>query len=358
MKRLALGMMLFLTTAALFAQNDLQPLAVVKLNKSETITLKQLRTRVDAYQKQTGAASFTVDQKKEILDALIDEKLVVQAAQKEGLTVTDSQVNTYFLNSLSQQVGKQVTEQQFADIVKQQTGQTFDAFMIAQVGMNVADYKAYLKNQLIAQQYVLSKKQNEVKNIAPTDDEVRQFYEMNKASFVQNDMLKLYLVIVPKQSDAVSARATITDIYNKYKNKTVTGDALKTSKDNGVLYKAGDLLVAKTAQHAQEIGITVAQLNELFTKEVGYLSEVSETDSDFQFYTILKKYDAKMLALSDVVQPDTTITVYDYIKQNLTQQKQSQFLMNAIQEITKSLDTPENVERKKTGDELTKLLTW
>ena len=358
MKRLALGMMLFLTTAALFAQNDLQPLAVVKLNKSETITLKQLRTRVDAYQKQTGAASFTVDQKKEILDALIDEKLVVQAAQKEGLTVTDSQVNTYFLNSLSQQVGKQVTEQQFADIVKQQTGQTFDAFMIAQVGMNVADYKAYLKNQLIAQQYVLSKKQNEVKNIAPTDDEVRQFYEMNKASFVQNDMLKLYLVIVPKQSDAVSARATITDIYNKYKNKTVTGDALKTSKDNGVLYKAGDLLVAKTAQHAQEIGITVAQLNELFTKEVGYLSEVSETDSDFQFYTILKKYDAKMLALSDVVQPDTTITVYDYIKQNLTQQKQSQFLMNAIQEITKSLDTQENVERKKTGDELTKLLTW
>src|SRR5574344_656567 len=94
MKRLTLGLVLFLSTAALFAQNDLQPLAVVKLNKPETITLKQLRTRVEAYQKQTGTATFTADQKKEILDALIDEKLVVQAAQKEGLTVTDSQVNT------------------------------------------------------------------------------------------------------------------------------------------------------------------------------------------------------------------------------------------------------------------------
>lgn len=359
MKRLALGIVLLLTSSvALFAQNDLQPLAVVKLNSSETITLKQLKTRVKVYQKQTGAASFTVDQKKDILNALIDEKLIVQAAQKENLTVTDSQVNSYFLNSLSQQVGKQVTEQQFADIVKQQTGQSFDDFMIAQVGMNVAEYKAYLKNQLIAQQYVLSKKQNEIKNIAPSDDDVRQFYEMNKASFVQNDMLKLYLVIVPKKQDAVGARATITDIYNKYKGKTVTGDALKSSKDNGSLYQAGDLLVAKTAQHAQQIGISVAQLNELFTKEVGFLSDISETDADFQFYAILKKYDAKMLTLSDVVQPDTTITVYDYIKQNLTQQKQSQYLMTAVQDISKSLDTADNVVRKKTGDDLTKLLTW
>lgn len=358
MKRVALGLALLLSTAALYAQNDLQPLAVVKLNKSETITLKQLRTRVEVYQKQTGTATFTVDQKKEILDALIDEKLVVQAAQKEGIAVTDSQVNTYFLNSLSQQVGKQVTEQQFADIVKQQTGQNLDDFMTASVGMNTADYKAYLKNQLIAQQYVLSKKQNEIKGIAPTDDEVRSFFEMNKASFVQNDMLKLYLVIVPKGSDSVGARATITDMINGYKNKTKTGDAIKNSKDNGTVYQAGDLLVAKTSQHAQQLGITYQQLLELFTKDVGYISDVTETNNDYQFYAILKKYDAKMLTLSDVVQPDTTITVYDYIKQNLTQQKQSQYLMQAVQDITKTLDTPENVDRKKTGDDLSKLLTW
>lgn len=358
MKRLALGIVLFLTTAALFAQNDLQPLAVVKLNKSETITLKQLRTRVEVYQKQTGAANFTIDQKKKLLDTLIGEKLIVQAAQKDGLTITDSQVNSYFLSSLSQMAGRNVTEQQFADMVKQQTGQSFDEFMVSQLGMNVADTKAYLKVQLTVQQYVLSKKQDEVKNVAPTDEEVRQFYELNKATFVWNDMLKLYIVIVPKGTDAVGARATITDVYNKYKGKTVTGDALKASKDNGTLYQAADMLVAKTAQHAQQLGISYSKLMELFTKDVGFISEVSETDSDFQFYAILKKYDAKMLSLSDITQPETTVTVYDYIKEYLGQQKQSQFLTNATQDLTKSLDTPENVERKKTGDDLTKLLTW
>ena len=67
---------------------------------------------------------------------------------------------------------------------------------------------------------------------------------------------------------------------------------------------------------------------------------------------------AKMLSISDVVQPETTITVYDYIRSNLGQQKQMQFIQAAAQEISNSLNTPENVERKKTGDALTKLLSW
>lgn len=65
-----------------------------------------------------------------------------------------------------------------------------------------------------------------------------------------------------------------------------------------------------------------------------------------------------MLALSDVVQPETTVTVYDYIKQNLTSQKQSQYFSESVQKIAEELDTPENVERKKTGDDLVKLLNW
>ena len=45
---------LFVCAFSLFAQNNLQPLATVKINKSETITLGQLKSRVDLYQRQTG----------------------------------------------------------------------------------------------------------------------------------------------------------------------------------------------------------------------------------------------------------------------------------------------------------------
>jgi hypothetical protein len=360
MKRFVLGCALFVITAAsVLAQADLQPLVIVKLNKSETITLKQLRTRVEAYQKQNNIASFSVAQKKEILDAMVDEKLVIQAAQKTGMAITDTQVNQYFLQSLSQQVGKQITEAEFADMVKKQMNLSLDDFMRQQVGLSVAEYKAYLKNQLLAQQYVMNQKQDEIKKVAPTDEEIRSFYEMNKASFVQNDMLKMFLVVVPKGSDAEGSRTKAMKLLNDIKDKKTTFDDIKLQmqKDPGN-FQAGDLLISKTAQHAQQLGITYQNLIELFTKDVGYLSELNETDKDFQFYSIRGKFPAKMLSLSDLVQPETTLTVYDYVKQNLTQQKQSQYLIAAIQDITKSLDTPENVERKKTGDALDALLAW
>ncbi|MBQ7158823.1 MAG: peptidyl-prolyl cis-trans isomerase [Treponema sp.] len=359
MKKLALGLAVFFVSAfAVFAQNDLQPLAVVKLNKSETITLRLLKTRVEMYQKQNGVSSFTVDQKKDILSAIIDEKLVVQAAQKAGMQITDSQVDQYFLQSVSQQVGQQVTEAQFADIVKQQTGLSLDDFMKQQVGMNVSDYKLFLKNQLLAQQYVLSQKQNEIKNVAPSDEEIRSFYELNKASFVWNDMMKLFLVIYPKDGKnnadiKKKAETALADL----KAKKLTYDKIKANMEKDNSYQGGDLIVSKTAQHAQQLGISYQELMELFGRDIGYISNLNETNDNFQFYAVRQKYSAKMLGLSDVVQPETTITVYDYIKTNLTQQKQSQFLMAAVQDITKSLDTPQNVDRKKTGDALDKLLS-
>ena len=359
MKKLAICLsILFALAGTAFAQADLTPLVVVKLNKSETITLKKLKTRVETYQKQTNQASFTVDQKKEILNAMVDELLVVQAAQKAGLNITDTQVNQYFLQNLSQQVGKQVTEAEFAEIVKKNTNLSLDDFMKQQVGMNVSDYKAYLKNQLLAQQYVLSQKQSEIQNVSPTDENIRSFYEMNKASFVQNDMLKLFLVVVPKGSNADEAKAKLQKIHDDLNAKKTTFDAIKadSAKDNG--YQGGDLLISKTAQHAQSLGISYNELMQLFDKSVGYTSDLNETASDFQFYSIRQKYQAKMLGLSDLVQPETTVTVYDYIKTNLTQQMQSQALLKAVDDITKSLDTPSNVDRKKTGDVLNKLLNW
>lgn len=359
MKRFALCVSLILMAGTgIFAQTDLQPLATVKLNKSETITLKQLKNRVEIYEKQNGISSFTVEQKKEILNAMIDEKLVVQAATKAGMVLTDSQVNQYFMQNVSQQFGRNVTEAEFEEIIKKQTGKSFEDYMKNTVGMGVAEYKSYLKNQLIAQQYVLQQKQEEIQKAAPSDEEIRAFYELNKASFVQNDMLKLFLVLFPKKDDPAAAKTKAAAMLKDFKDKKITTEKIKADAANSKDYQGGDLFISKTAQHAQQLGVSYNELLELFGKEKGYISSLTETENDFQFYAVRAKYSAKMLGLSDLVQPETTITVYDYIKSNLTQQKQSQAMIAAVQDVTKALDTPENVERKKTGAALDKLLNW
>ena len=358
-KRLVLCLSLILAACgSLFAQADLQPLAIVKLNKSETITLKQLKTRVDIYSRQTGGATFTIEQKKDILQAMIDEKLVCQAAAKAGMNLTDTQVNQYFLQNVGAQLGRPVTEAEFEQIIKQQTGQSLDEYMKASVGLGVVEYKAYLKNQLLAQQYVVNQKQEQIAKAAPSDDEIRAFYELNKASFVQNDMLKLFLVIFPKGDNASAAKTGADNLLAELKAKKTTCDAIKKNASTAKTYQGGDLVISKTAPHAQQLGITYAELLELFGKEKNYISSVTETATDFQFYVIRDKYSAKMLGLSDVVQPETTITVYDYIKSNLTNQKQQQALIQAVQDVTNSLNKPENVEYKKSGAALDKLLNW
>jgi len=359
MKRFAVGIfILFTAVAGLAAQSDLQVLAIVKLNKTEPITLRELRSRVETYQKQTNK-TFDTAQKKEILDAIIDEKLIVQAATKAGVTITDSQVDQYFMQNMSQQIGHQVTEQELADIIRKEQNMSLDDYMRKQVGMNLSEYKAYLKSQLVAQRYVVTQKKDELQAATPSDAEIRSFYEMNKASFVWNDMLKMFLVIVPKESDANGAKTKAQGLLDDYKNKKQTLDQMRVkSRVDNSGYQAGDLLISKTQQHAQQLGLSYNDLLDLFSKDAGYVSSLTETDTDFQFYTVLEKYKAKMLDISDVVQPGTTVTVYDYIKQNLTQQKQSQYMVKAIQDISKSLDTEANVDRKKTGDALEKLLVW
>ena len=357
MKRIALCSVLFLVGGMLaFAQADLQPLANIKLNKSESITLKQLKNRVESYKLQTGMTSFTVEQKKEILDAMIDEALVVQAAQKAGVNVTDSQVNEYFLNNMAQQIGQQLTEAQLAQIVKQQTGLSLDQYIKRQVGMTLSEYKAYMKNQLLVSQYIVSQKKGELTSVAPTDGDIRAFYEMNKSSFAQNDILKLFLVLVPKGNDEKAAQKKITSIYEEIKSKKTTPDKLKVAQKSDATYQAGDLYVSKSTQAAQQLNINYQQLMELFDKNADYVSEITPTDTDFQFYIIRGKYGAKMLGLSDVVQPDSTMTVYEYIRQNLTVQQQNQFMAQAAQELTQQLRTPANFQMLKTGAALDKLL--
>ncbi len=359
MKRFFIGIAVLLAlSVSVFAagNSDLTPLVVVKLSGNETITLKQLKERVNFLLKETGVKELKTEDKKQVLESMIAEKLVGQAAAKDGISITDSQVNQAFLNQFSQQLGQQVTEAQLSDLIQKQTGKSLGVYIKEMTGLSLDDYKAYLKNQILAQQYVFAKKQEEMKKVVATDEEIRSAYEMNKSTFVWSDMMKLYLVIVPKGKDAAAAKTKAEKMLKDYKGSKSAEEKIRTSEENGKVYQAGYMIVTKTAAQAQALGWSYDKVSELFSRKAGYVSELSATDNDYQFYVVKEKYDAKMLGISDIVQPDTTVTVYDYIKQNLTAQKQSQFLTKAAQDISKSLNTSSNVTYKKKGDALTKVL--
>ena len=359
MKKIISALSILLLTAGMcFAQSDLQVLTIVKYNKSESITVKQLKTRCDTYEKQLGQ-KLTLEQRKQVLSSLVDEKLVLQAAAKAGITIPDSTVDQYFIQAMSQSVGAMVTEKELNELLKKEKNTTLDAELLAQTGMNVTEYKAYLKNQLIAQQYVISVREKEIQSVAPTDEEIRSFYEGNKASFVWSDMVKLFVVGVPKGTNADSAKNKINELRNKYIDKKMTKEQIITqSQINGSGYSASEGILPKTEAGAASIGLTYASILGLYEQNVGYLSDVTETDEAYLFLALTGKYAAKLLTLSDIVSPDSTLTVYEYIRQNLAQTKAQAYVQQAAQEVANELRKPEYIEEKKTGAALDKLLSW
>ena len=358
-KIIAVLSILMLTTIAAFAQSsDMTQLAVVKLNKNEFITVKQLKSRCAAYEKQLGRA-LTVDERKQVLDTMIEETLMIQAANKAGLNVADSSVDQYFTQSMSQSLGVPVTEKELDDILKRQQGKSLDEILLIQTGMSRTEYKKHLKNVLLMQQYVAQKNMSEIQKVAATDEEIRMAYESNKSSFVWNDMVKLLLVIVPKGNDPDAAKNKALDFLNKYNTKALSAEQIAVqSQTEGAGFQAGLGLFPKTEAAANGIGMTLQNMMFIFQQGEGYTSDVEETTNDYRFLSVIKKYDAKMLGIGDLVQPETTVTVYDYIRANLTQQKQQIYMNNAASSLAKELHTAENVDMKKTGDALNKALDW
>ncbi len=342
----------------LYAQADLQPIAEVRLLKREPITLGQLKLQIATLEKGYGR-KLSVDERKKVLDGIVNERLLRQAAEKEGIKIADSQVNEYFNNMLSQQVGYPITEAEFAKLIETETKQSLNEFMKTQTGMGVVESKEFLRGQIAVQVYVGQKKGADLNKIAgPTDSEIRSQYDMNKQSFVRPDTVKLFLVVVPKQKNTQAEKEKIEAIKKRVEKNIKAIDEIKKDSGEKSGYLAEFVYAAKTQLAAQQMGITMEALMEIFKQKINFVSDVTEMSNNFQFFVVMEKLDVKILTLSDVIDPNQTTTVYEYIRQMLTTEKQSVALQQAIQQLTEDLRVATNYKMLKDDASLTKLLDW
>ena len=344
---------------SLFAQASLQPIAEVKLLKREPITLGQLKMQVDTLEKGYGR-KLSLEERRQVLDGIINERLLRQAAEKEGIKIPDSQLTEYFNNMLSQQVGYPITEADFEKLIQKSEKKSLNDFMKEQTGMGVAESKEFLRGQLAVQVYVGQKKGADLNSIkGPTDAEIREQYDMNKQSFVRPDTVKLFLVVVPKQQkDAKGEKAKIEELRKRVAGNLKQIENLKKEAGEKAGYLAEFVYAAKNALAAQQMGISMEALLEIFKQKVNFVSSITEMPNNFQFFVVMEKLDVKILSLSDVVDPNQTTTVYEYIRGMLTTEKQSVALQKAIKELTETLKTPSNFKMLKDSASLNKLLNW
>jgi len=92
--------------------------------------------------------------------------------------------------------------------------------------------------------------------------------------------------------------------------------------------------------------------------KVGEVSPITETAVNYQCFVVIEKKDAKILGLSDVIEPGGNVSLYEYIKKMVIMQRQNEALNDALVSVTNELRKPENFVVFKTGAELEKTLSW
>ena len=339
-KKIAALVLFGVCAASFLSAADLDAVAVVKLVKSEPITVKQLRTAVDQVEQGTGK-KLTLDDRKQVLNDLIDEKLVLQAAERDKITVNNNEIDAQIQqlkNVLAQQAGRQPTDAEFAKALKDQTG------------LELPAYREQLRKQLIAQRYLVAKKGNIVDGIkAPTGAEIEEWYTLNKTQFVRPETVRLSLIQVPFDG---STKAAEKDMATKLAAKmgasaSAFDEEVVKGQANGSGVNAGDFgYLPRNAEAQQVVGAEF--MNTAFALDTGKVSKLLEGQNGFQIMKVTEKYNQKNLELDDIVQLGTRVTVRQYIENGLLQQKQAAAVQKASAELLADLrkDKPFTINDK------------
>ena len=332
MKRFAFLLVFFLYFAGLgFSQADLQTVATVNLIKTESISVKQLRQEIEKMEKAVGT-TLNSSQRREVLDAMINERLVLQAAERDKITVTNNEISKQIDELKSQMVpllGRQPSDSEFATAIKNQTGLDMPAF------------REQLQRGLTLQKYIMTKKQSDFDKIKPpTSKEIVDMYNLTKAQFVRPDTVRFSMIQVAYGNDNASktkAKTLIDQLAREIgSNPSKFDDVVLRGQAPNAGYMAGDgSYLPRNMEAAQIVGQDF--INIAFGLKQGEVSKVIEGKPGYQIIKITETYAQKNLELDDIFQPGSKMTVREYISNGLAMEKQSEAVNKATEEIFKEL---------------------
>lgn len=319
--------------SALWAQPIDRPVAMVKLYESEAISQTQFKRTVASMEKQMGRA-LGLEEKKQLLDQLVNEKLLIQAANKERVTVTESDITLLKDQTkrlYEQQLGKQLSDQEFQELI-QNTGYTWDAFL------------SELRKGLLAQKYIKLKKGGTLESIPqPSDQEVSDYYTTNQHLFVSPEMVRFKQIfinpsVLATQTEKDQAKKKAQTILRELRAGKSFDNYWEVYDDTGRI-KIGamspGILRRDDSKTKEAFGNEF--YDALFSLAPGSVSEVVASKVGYHIITVLEKIPFKVLGLDDLIPPQNAMTVRNYIKAALAKSKEQEAVQKALNELVAEL---------------------
>jgi foldase protein PrsA len=189
----------------------------------QVIKVSELNTQLDQLKKQypqmftgTDAQGRLLDFKQRLLDNLINQALIEQAAKKKGITVSDADVQ--------KQIDQLKSGFKDATLFEQ---------ALKSAGMTLDSLKTQIRNQLVTQKLVESLSANQT----VSDSDIKTYYDANKAQFFQKAAKRASRILF-KPEDKANAQKILKQLQG---GADFAALAKKNSIDTATASKGGDM---------------------------------------------------------------------------------------------------------------------
>jgi len=268
-----------------------------------------------------------------VLNLLINNELFRQGAERDGVVISSSMVDTAYKNQ------KTVIEQSYGT---QLTNEEFDQIIVNNFG-SVAAYKQLIGEQLLVDSYVQLKKSDVLKeDPIVTESEITSFYRKNRTMFVSPETVKLSHIFIPYSSDSsvnTANKTLLADVANKIKNGTLSFEkaVVEYSQDAPSKSKGGDIGWLTMDNEEARLGLGDSFFEAAFSLDVGETGGLVESNTGYHILKVLVYSEPKILALDDVISPNNPITIRTYITNELKVAKQQELYVKAVNSLVEDL---------------------
>jgi len=171
----------------------------------EKISMKTFRRALAARMRQHSAAGTTVSEKQlreAVMERLIGDRIILQAAREKGISVTDQEVDT-IVNRMKDTFGLEALQNALRD-----------------KDMTMEEYRAGVREKLIIDKFINSL----VPDDSIREEQIREYYKNSPRPFMMPERVHVRLIQAPTKEEADSIVERIKKKGNRFDK---VADALK-----------------------------------------------------------------------------------------------------------------------------------
>lgn len=329
-KRLvAVFILMLIGLAPVAAQVLDQPVAVVRLHSTENVSQRGLREQQRMLEQQLGRELSESD-REELLEAQINEILITQAAEEQGVSVSEGELNQAIQRQKAS-VGRRISDAEFRRLVEQQMGISWD------------EYMQQVRDRLIQEKYVMEEQRSLLEGMSePTEEDIREFYDENATRFTNPAMVRFEHVFVDARDSSdeekQQKREQAEELYERLQSGEDDFDDLLDASLDDSSFSGGDFGYVMRQSEEDRNLLGQQFIRSVFALEEGETSDgVLESNVGFHIVRVRNRRSPRVLDLDDPLLPGESRTVRDQIRNYLLSNRQQEGFQQALEEVVADL---------------------